>query len=393
METERRPPSLVLSLATAVAARTVINTARRLPYPFAPDLARHLGVPLAGITAMIAASQLAALLGPVAGPLADRRGPRVLLLAGMALTAAGMAAGVLDTYTAVFAGVLMASVGKAVFDPAVQAHVGARVALPARGRAVGLVETAWAGSTLVGIPVVGWVADRAGWPEAFGFLAGLGVLGIAGVAWAFPPAADPSRAGRRGNPAGVLREPRARAALAFGFLVSLANDNLFVVYGALLESRFGLGLAALGASTAVVGLAELSGEGLTAAVSDRIGLTRALGWGTALTAAAYLALPLSVRALPLALGALYGVFVCFEFTVVTSFSVCTEVAPGARATFLSLYFAVLGLGRMVGALIGAPVWAWGGIWATAGVSAGVTLLAGMVLSRSGLRLAPAARSG
>ncbi len=393
MNAARRCPTLIVSLATAVAARTVINTARRLPYPFAPDLARHLGVPLAGVTVLIAASQLAALLGPAAGPLADRRGPRVLLLGGMALTALGMAMGALDTYAAVFGGVLLASVGKAVFDPAVQAHVGARVPLSTRGRAVGLVETAWAGSTLVGIPVVGWVADRAGWPGAFGFLGALAALAIAGLAWAFPPAADPSRASPQENPARVLRERRARAALAFGFLVSLANDNLFVVYGALLESRFGLGLAALGASTAVVGLAELSGEGLTAAVSDRIGLTRALGWGTALTAATYLALPLSARALPVALGALYGVFVCFEFTVVTSFSVCTEVAPGARATFLSLYFAVLGLGRMVGALIGAPVWAWGGIWATAGVSAGVTLLAGVVLSRSGLRLAPPARSG
>ncbi|RMG97842.1 MAG: MFS transporter [Candidatus Dadabacteria bacterium] len=393
MRAPRPTPPLWATLLVAVAARTVINTARRLPYPFAPDLARHLGVSLAGVTALIAASQLVSLLGPLGAPLADRRGPRALLLAGAGLTALGMAgAALVGGYAAVAAGVILASFGKALFDPAIQAHVGNRVALAYRGRAVGFVETAWAGATLVGIPAVGWVAAGAGWPWAFGALAALAAAGAAGLAWAFP---DPGPSA--GRPVGrawaeVIRNRQARGMLAFGFLLSLANDNLFVVYGAMLEERFRLGLAALGASTVAVGLAELAGEGLTAALSDRIGLTRALGGGTVLATAAYGLLPLSMGSVGLALGAVFGLFLCFEFTVVTSFSVCTEIAPRSRATLLSAYFAVLGLGRMTGALLGAPVWAWGGEAATAGLSALATALAGAALWGTRVRV-PAQRHG
>lgn len=393
MRAPRPIPPLWAALLVAVAARTVINTARRLPYPFAPDLARHLGVSLAAVTGLIAASQLVSLLGPLGAPLADRRGPRALLLAGAGLTAVGMAgAALVGGYATVAAGLILASFGKALFDPAIQAHVGNRVGLAHRGRAVGFVETAWAGSTLVGIPAVGWVAAGAGWPWAFGALAILAAAGVAGLAWAFPePGPSAGRTVARAW-SEVLRSRQARGMLAFGFLLSLANDNLFVVYGAILEERFGLGLAALGASTVAVGLAELSGEGLTAALSDRIGLTRALGWGTALAAAAYGLLPLALGSLGLALGAVFGLFLCFEFTVVTSFSVCTEITPRSRATLLSAYFAVLGLGRMTGALLGAPVWAWGGEAATAGLSAATTALAGAALWRARVRL-PAHRPG
>jgi DHA1 family inner membrane transport protein len=73
----------------------------------------------------------------------------------------------------------------------------------------------------------------------------------------------------------LIRNKAALGALGYVFFVSAANDNLFVVYGAWLENRFGLGLVALGLGTSLIGAAELAGEGLTAAVSDRIGLKKA----------------------------------------------------------------------------------------------------------------------
>lgn len=79
----------------------------------------------------------------------------------------------------------------------------------------------------------------------------------------------------------VLQEKATRGALAFIFLVSAANDNLFVVYGAWMEKSFGMTIVALGLGTSAIGLAELLGETMTAILADRIGLKRSVIVGLA----------------------------------------------------------------------------------------------------------------
>jgi predicted MFS family arabinose efflux permease len=158
-------------------------------------------------------------------------------------------------------------------------------------------------------------------------------------------------------------------ALAFGFFASAANDNLFVVYGAWLENSFSLSIVALGLGTSVIGIAELSGEGLTAAISDRLGLKRSVASGMSLCIISYIALPLLGQTLSLSLGGLFLIFLTYEFTIVSTLSLCTELLPGLRATMMSGFLAAAGVGRVIGALIGGPVWLAGGILMTGAVSA------------------------
>ncbi len=382
----RAPPapstgSLVAQLAVATLGRLFLNTARRFPYPFAPAIARGLGVPLPAVTSLIALSQATGLLSPLFGPLGDRWGYRALMLAGLGLLAAGMlGAWAVPVYGAVLVGVFIAATGKAVFDPAVQAYVGHRVPYHRRGLAIGAIELAWSGATLLGIPAVGLLIEAFGWRAPF-LVLGLLALGAAiALALAIPP--EPARVAAPRAAGGIARGWAAvvgrRAplgALGFGFLASVANDNLFVVYGAWLEGSFGLGVVALGAATTVIGLAELGGEGGTAAFADRLGLPRAVAGGIGASALAYALLPFASGSLPLALLGLAAVFVTYEFAIVSSFSLVTELHPGARATLLSAYAAALGAGRMVGALLGAPLWLAGGLPLTGTVSAAASALA------------------
>jgi predicted MFS family arabinose efflux permease len=178
-----------------------------------------------------------------------------------------------------------------------------------------------------------------------------------------------------------LRQERAaRGALGFSLLVAAANDNLFVIYGVWLERGFGLSVVALGAATTVIGVAELLGEGLTAFISDRLGLKRALFTGLFLSILSYILLPLIGHTLPLALASLFLVFITFEFTIVTALSLFTEIMPGARATMMSSNIATASIGRVVGALIGGMVWLVGGLTATGLVSAFISGLALIVLT-------------
>ncbi len=372
---------LALQLGVATLARLFLNTARRFAYPFAPALSRGLGVPLTAITSLLAINQATGVLSPIFGPLGDRWGHRRMMLAGLAMLAGGMlVGGALPVYGAALLALFLAGLGKSIFDPALQAYAGERVPYQRRGLAIGLIEFSWAGSSLLGIPLAGLLIDRLGWRSPFLALGGLALLSAVALAALIP--GDGRQQQNTGGPAGLRqawrqlsRERAALGALGFGVLVSAANDNLFVIYGAWLEENFGLSVVALGTATLVIGVAELLGEGLTASIADRLGLKRAVMTGLALSASSYVLLPWVGRTLPLALTGLFVAFLTFEFTIVTAFSLFTEILPGARATMMSGTVAATSVGRVVGALLGGPVWLTGGLAATGFVSAAISGLA------------------
>ncbi|MFZ0243428.1 MAG: MFS transporter [Desulfobacterales bacterium] len=366
---------LIGVILAATICRIILNVARRFAYPFAPALSRGMGVSLAAVTAMIALNQATGVLGMLFGPLSDRLGYRRMMMAAMGMLVAGMlAAGLVPLYAVVLACLFLAGLGKNIFDPAIQAYAGENIPFERRGLVIGVLEFSWAGSTLIGVPVIGLLIDRYGWRSPFFALAAAGLLGLltlmltvnreAGVRRRHSPGAGAWQAWRR-----VARHREARGALGFIFFVSVANDNLFVVYGAWLEQSFQLSIVVLGLGTGLIGLAELLGEFATAALADRIGLKVAVAGGLFASMLSYLVLPLAGRQLSLALAGLFVVFLIFEFTMVCFLSLATELMPTQRATMMSTVLAAAGIGRVLGALIGGPVWLAGGIAGTASASA------------------------
>ena len=375
----------------AILCRLLLNTARRFAYPFAPVLSRGLGVPLTAITSLIAVNQATAILGVGFGPLADRFGYRRMMLVGMGMLSVGMlAAGVFPFYYSVMAALFLAGLGKSVFDPAIQAYVSRQVPYHRRGMVIGLLETSWAGSTLIGIPCVAILMNRLDWQAPFYVLGGLGLMGVFALVSIFPNdqrthvSVTERRTFLKAWPY-LMTNRSALGALGYAFFISVANDNLFVVYGVWLEQSFHLSIVALGIGTGVIGLAELCGEGLTVLISDRIGLRKSIFFGLVLTIVNYALIPLYGQRLSLALTGIFLIFLTFEFMIVTSISLCTEILPMHRATMMSAFFAAAGVGRVVGALIGGHIWLFGGIWLTGVVSACITLLA-LISLMFGLKL-------
>jgi len=377
--------SLSWKMGVATVCRLVLNTARRFAYPFAPVLSRGLGVPITAITSLIAVNQATAIIGMFFGPIADLLGYRLMMLAGLSMLAAGMfSGGFFPFYGVILVSFFLAGLGKSVFDPAIQAYVSERVPYNRRGLAIGFLEFSWAGSTLVGIPLLGLLIDRLGWRAPFFTLGGLGLLGIVALRILIPD--DVKQTVTYNVPMSFWKiwqqlgkERAALGAIGFAFFVSIANDNLFVVYGAWLEDAFGLNIVALGMWTSAIGIAELSGESLTAVLADRFGLKRSVILGLSLCSMSYWLLPILGQALITAFGSLFLIFLTFEFTIVSFLSLSTELLPGSRATMMSGFFAAAGFGRIVGALIGGPVWLAGGIIATGLVSAVISGLALILL--------------
>ena len=376
-----RAPRLLWQIAAATFFRIVLNTARRFVYPFAPALSRDLQVPLMAITSLIAINQASSLTGLFIGPLTDRWGYRNMMQTGLALLAVGMVlCWIAPVYGFVFAGLMLAGTGKTAFDPAVQAFVGHRVSYARRGMVIGTIETAWAGSTLIGIPTVALIINGYGLRWSFFAMAAMGALGWVLLGKVIP--ADKYTQSKRASAVGLkasllqlVRIKPAAGMMGFGFLISMANDNVFVVYGAWLEQDFGIGIVALGLSTGVIGAAELTGESLTAFLGDRIGLKRAMMIGAGVATLGYLILPLLGFSLYVSLGGLFLIFLAYEFTIVCSFSLGTELLPSARATMMAGYFAAAGIGRMLGAFAGGALWLTGGLAAVTTASAVAMVLA------------------
>lgn len=358
----RPPSSLRAQLAAFSIVRTVLNTGYRMVYPFLPALARGLGVDLRSAALAVTARSSLGAAAPLFGWFADRYGRRpALLLALLLSTAALGAVAAWPTYPVFFLSLMLAAAAKMLFDTATQAYIGDRVAYRERGLAIALTEFGWSGAFLIGMPLCGLAIGRAGWSAPFAGLAVLALLSAV-VLWRMLPLDPPPAGARPAWSAGlgqILRAPPALAGLGVGVLISTANEVINIVYGAHMEQSFGLRVAALGAATALIGLSELSGEGLVAALADRLGKRRAVAWGVALNIAAALALPALAATLPGALAGLFLFYLTFEFTLVSAIPLMTELVPAARATLMAGNLAAHSTGRALGAWLGPLLYAGG----------------------------------
>lgn len=333
--------------------RTILNTMHRMVYPFLAVFARGLGVDIATLSFVITARSFVGMFAPILGSFADHRGRRFGLLAGLVLFTVGMAlVAVYPTFLTFSIAMILAILGKFLFDPSMQAYFGDRVPYERRGTALAVTEVGWSMAFIAGVPLVGLLIAAYGWNAPFLLLAGLGLGMLAVIWWMIPPApSSQTTAVSAGNVRAVLTNIPALAAVSIAVWASAANELVNLIFGVWLEDSFGLKIAALAAASAVIGISELGGEGLVALTTDRLGKPRALVLGLTGNALAALLLPIVGKT---EIGALVGLFlfyITFEYVMVSHIPLMTEVMPGARATLLSFNLTGHSLGRMIGALL------------------------------------------
>jgi predicted MFS family arabinose efflux permease len=372
---------LRFQLLAITGTRGILNTSFRMIYPFLPVFARGLGVSLETMALAVTARSLLGLAAPAIGSLADVRGRKWTMLLGLALFSGGLfLVTIRPTYAFVFAALVVSMAGKLLFDPAMQAYIGDQVAYTQRGLAIAITEFGWSAAGLVGLPLVGWLIASTNWSVPFPVLAFLGLTGLV-VLWRLLPPDTESPGRPRGLLNGLALVATHTPAVA-GLLVSListvANESVNIVYGVWLEDAFHLQVVALGVASTVIGLAELSGEGLVAAISDRLGKRKMMGFFIFANALSCLAIPRLGTSIPGALVSLFFFYITFEIVIVASISLMTEILPSARATVMAANVAALSLGRAIGAPLG-PRLFHQGMGGNVALSAGLDVLALIIL--------------
>ena len=374
--------SLRWQLAAFTVIRMIFNTLHRMVYPFLPIFARGLGVDLTTISYALTARSVVGTVGPFAASVADRRGRRFGMLFGATLFMVGAAVVVFwPSFPGLTISLVLATLGKYIFDPGMQAYIGDRVPYEQRGRTMAITEFGWSLAFVLGVPLMGFLIARSGWMAPFPLMAVLGVLIVGGLTWMLPKdQLAPNRNSSRDNFRLVLTSVPALTGLAIGVLASAANEQVNLVFGVWLEDSFGLQIAALGAASAVIGISELSAEGLVAAFVDRLGKPRAIALGLAVNSLAALALPWLGRTEFGALAGLFFFYISFEFTIVSLLPLMTELLPSARATLMACTVAAFSLGRAIGAFLAPRLYTLGFLAVTLG-AIGFNLLAFVAVSR------------
>lgn len=354
--TSRR--ALVSSVVSLTLARLVVNIAHRFPYPFLPEIARQLNVPLTSVQGVVGLQSGIGLSSPFFGPLSERFGRKRMLVSVLAFMIGMSLLGALLPQFWLFAAIMLAlGLGKTIYDPAMQAYLGDRIPYHQRGRALGFTELSWAGSLIVAAPLAGFLLETATLQAVFWALAGLLAVSLV-LVWGIVPAdtPDPAQMTPIVGPVqafGLLRRsPAALGSLAFTACLMGANEVMFINYGAWMEASFRLDPVMLGTATTVIALAEVVGELAVTGLADRWGKWRMALAGCVLSSVTYLALPLIGSSLPLALATLFVMFLAFEIAIVAAIPLFTEVMPQARSVMMSGIGGAAAAGRLGGVLVG-----------------------------------------
>jgi predicted MFS family arabinose efflux permease len=300
------------------------------------------------------------MLGPAFAPMADKRGRKFAMLLGIVIFTAGMAGVALHPSLLTFGlALLLALLGKYLFDPAMQAYLGDRISYERRGTALAVTEMAWGLAFIAGIPLMGYLIAKYGWNAPFPLLMGLGAGMFIVILWMVPHAphaSQPPVTDSRKNFRTVLTNLPALAGISIGLWASSANEMINLSFAIWLQDSFGLKIAALAGASAIIGISEISGEGLVALTTDRLGKPRALMLGLSGNTLAALLLPIVGRT---EIGALVGLFlfyITFEYIMVSHIPMMTELVPEARATLLSFNLTGQSVGRLIGGLLAAFVY-------------------------------------
>jgi predicted MFS family arabinose efflux permease len=383
MDTGIQKADFNANVALLTVTRLTVNTSIRMVYPFLAIFASGMGVEIEAISLALAISMAMSAVGPFLAPIADKYGRKTGMLMGLAIYLIGtMLAGIWPGYATFFLSILLGNLGNNVFVPALQAYLGDHTPYEKRGLYLAIAEIPWALSFILLIPLVGLIIEKNTWYAPFWYFSGLVVLTMALIAWRIPnekPAADETKT-LFGNIKQVLTSAPVMWGMLMGFLIITGNEVVNMVFGVWIQDSYGLQIAALGAASAVIGVSELAGEGITAWLADRIGKERSVIAGIVLSSVFVLTLPWLGKSIIGALIWLFMFYFTFEVIIVSALPLMTEVMPQARATVMALFIAALSLGRAAGD-VAAPLLYRGGFWLNAGACVVLNLLAWLALSR------------
>lgn len=372
--------------------RLPATTLTRMLAPLLGVIAAGLGVSVVDAGVILAAFELSGLTAPVAGWCVDRIGPHRALTGGLVAFAAAAGAASIAPGAATFGAALVATgLAANVYEAASVVWIAGATSFAERAAWMGRYELSWAGGLLVGVPIAA-LLSLGSWRLPFAAAALVAV--VARVAHARRVLADePTRRAHASMPVhershanAPVRVGAAHAWAVFaGFgLICGASMLVVVVYGVWLEDRFGLSSASIGAVAFVLGLADVVANTANLRWTDRVGKRRSALLGVAIHVLAAGLLVAGATLLVAGVGAIFLLIAGFEFALLSSKPLLTELGWQRQGLGVGIGFATSAACRSLAALAGTRLYDWQGMRAAA-IASGAVAVLGALAFASGVR--------
>ena len=357
------------NLVPLTATRIVANTAYRFAPPFIAIIAgaeQGFDVSIARVGLVISISELAGFLAPLLGTFVDRVARRTAMAVGLAGSLVGiLLMAIAPNLVVLCVGLTLLNLLKSCFDLGMAAWIADRVPYDRRGRVVGLTETSWALSLLVGVSLLGLVTAVSTWRVA----CVIGAVAIAACAtWLDSSLRRSGDTVSGGTVSGGTTQADVAAPSARAWLVPLsmfglmgASQCLFVTFGAWLADDFDFGASRIAAVGFALGAGELFSSVSSARYTDRIGKERSVALGAVLMIPAAIVLAGFDSLLAVGLIGLAVFIVGFEYAVVSMLPIATSLFAGAPGKGFGLVIGAGTFGRGVLTFVATSLYESGGI--------------------------------
>jgi MFS family permease len=328
--------------------------------PLFPLLRSEFGWTPSQLGLLVSAMAAAGLLQPVVGSAVDRFGAKRLLVAGMVVTAVGIAlVGLVDSYVAVLGLVAVSGAGQAAFHPANYALIDAVTDERTKGRSFSAHVLAGFLGFAAAPLVVGTVGLEYGWRTALLAVGTVGPVYALATAAALDPAYLRTLADREPTTASGSRLERLRTflrpvtvlLLAFFVTTTVANIGVQTFTSLLVTDALAFPDATGNAALTAYFAAASAGIVVGGVLADRVP-PRPLVGGLLAVAAVVLAAGLTASSL-LATATVVGLFAvvgaCFGLVLPARDRLVSAVAPsGSAGRTFGFVFAGISLGGVVG---------------------------------------------
>jgi DHA1 family inner membrane transport protein len=351
-------------------------------------IAHGLGLGANAVAGLVSAYAIVfAVTVPLLQVVAARLPRRTLILAGLALSAAGAAGSAVATgYAALFAARVLVALGGAAIGPVASALGATLVPRERQGRALATVFSGMTLASVLATPAAEWFSAQFGWRAMFGAIALLNVaIAIAVQRWVKDRGIGQALSIRA--LAAELRRPAVAAGVAVMVLYTTGLFSTFTMVVPMLQQRFAMSHHLVSAALMIFGLAGVAGNFVAKRLGDRVNADRLIALSLVALIAAFVLFQL-VPAWAAVAIALMLVWACSNDLFMPSQQRrLAEIAPQARGLVLALNSSALYIGMSAGSVLSGAVTAHVGLGALPIVSAVVLVLALVALwiSRQAMR--------
>jgi DHA1 family inner membrane transport protein len=358
-------------LAKLTLGKATVNTSLRwIPF-FLPTLAFAFDSSTSTLALLLGIAEACGLTTVFVGRRLDAGHERLVMIVSLigVVVASGLA--LVGSSWLLAAAVVVLGVSSAHITVAGHAWISARVPFERRAKFIGIFETSWAAALLVGVPFVALLISVFGWRGPFVAVAIVAII----AALLIGTIDDGVRVVRRDDLAQGKTPISFDAWLIIGAsaLLGMAGLTTIVVAGTWLDESLGVSTAGVGLVAIAFGIAELTASAGSSAFADRLGKLRTVQFSTTGALVGLGVIASAQTSLFIGTTGLLMFFVCFEYSIVTSFSLVSESMPEARGRALAV-------GNATGMLVrGTGVAAAGFLYDSFGIRGPVTVSMGAAL--------------